>query len=215
MSSVGNARPQSTTTMVSSYSKAVIFIPICSRPPNGIMRTFGLELVSASTFFALGVLAGFSFLAERSALSARSAFAGFSAFSPRTARSVRAGFSVFSALAAVLRVPLGVFGFLSSCVFSFSEDSAPSARFGAAVLGLLGPLLRLFRAGRSLFSSFAPSFTGAPPASFPVPAVFRSFSAFCCASCFASTAGAATFCSATFFLETNSASSASTDFASC
>jgi len=192
--------------MVSSYSKAVIFIPICSRPPNGIMRTFGLELVSASTFFALGVLAGFSFLAERSALTV---------FSALSARSVRAGFSVFSALAAVLRVPLGVFGFLSSCVFSFSEDSAPSARFGAAVLGLLSPLLRLFRAGRSLFSSFAPSFTGAPPASFPIPAVFRSFSAFCCASCFASTAGAATFCSATFFLETNSASSASTDFASC
>ena len=37
MSSSGNDIPQSTTIMLSSYSKAVIFIPICSRPPRGII----------------------------------------------------------------------------------------------------------------------------------------------------------------------------------
>ena len=42
MSSSGNARPQSTTTMLSSYSKAVMFIPICSSPPSGI--TFSLDV---------------------------------------------------------------------------------------------------------------------------------------------------------------------------
>ena len=37
MSSSGNDIPQSTTIMLSSYSKAVIFIPICSRPPRGMI----------------------------------------------------------------------------------------------------------------------------------------------------------------------------------
>ena len=32
MSSSGNASPQSTTMILSSYSKTVMFIPICSRP---------------------------------------------------------------------------------------------------------------------------------------------------------------------------------------
>ena len=37
MSSSGNASPQSTTMILSSYSKTVMFIPICSRPPSGII----------------------------------------------------------------------------------------------------------------------------------------------------------------------------------
>ena len=107
------------------------------------MRTFGLELVSASTFFALETLAGFSLFTGRSALAgfsvlaARSGFAGFSAFSPRAARSPLAGLSAFSVPAAALRLALVVLGFLSSCVFSFSEGSASSSRFGAVFLGLL------------------------------------------------------------------------------
>src|SRR5699024_11545980 len=36
-SSSGKDRPQSTTTILSSYSKAVMFMPICSRPPSGII----------------------------------------------------------------------------------------------------------------------------------------------------------------------------------
>ena len=201
--------------MVSSYSKAVIFIPICSRPPNGMMRTFGLELVSASTFFALETLAGFSLFTGRSALAgfsvlaARSGFAGFSAFSPRAARSPLAGLSAFSILAAALRLALVVLGFLSSCVFSFSEGSASSSRFGAVFLGLLGPLLRVFLTGRSFFSSCVSSEAALPPSSAAL-AVFCAFSTFCFAS-----AGTFTLCAASFLRETNSASSASTDFASC
>ena len=41
MSSSGNARPQSTTTMLSPYSNAVMFMPICSRPPSGMIRREG------------------------------------------------------------------------------------------------------------------------------------------------------------------------------
>ena len=42
ISSSGKASPQSTTTMLSSYSNAVIFIPICSRPPSGMI--FNLDV---------------------------------------------------------------------------------------------------------------------------------------------------------------------------
>ena len=42
ISSSGNDKPQSTTIIPSLYSNAVMFIPICSSPPNGI--TFILEL---------------------------------------------------------------------------------------------------------------------------------------------------------------------------
>ncbi len=37
ISSSGKDRPQSTTTILSSYSKAVMFIPICSSPPSGMI----------------------------------------------------------------------------------------------------------------------------------------------------------------------------------
>ena len=40
ISSSGKARPQSSTIILSSYSKAVIFIPICSNPPRGMIRSF-------------------------------------------------------------------------------------------------------------------------------------------------------------------------------
>ena len=40
MSSSGKERPQSTTTMLSPYSKAVIFRPICSSPPRGMIFSF-------------------------------------------------------------------------------------------------------------------------------------------------------------------------------
>ncbi len=39
ISSSGNDKPQSTTMMESSNSNAVIFIPICSNPPKGIIFT--------------------------------------------------------------------------------------------------------------------------------------------------------------------------------
>lgn len=42
ISSLGNANPQSTTIILSSHSMAVIFIPICSNPPRGIILTFVL-----------------------------------------------------------------------------------------------------------------------------------------------------------------------------
>ena len=47
-SSAGNDRPQSTTTILSSYSKAVMFIPICSKPPRGII--FSLDALIFSFF---------------------------------------------------------------------------------------------------------------------------------------------------------------------
>ena len=40
MSSPGKAMPQSTITMLSSYSKAVMFMPICSKPPKGMIFSF-------------------------------------------------------------------------------------------------------------------------------------------------------------------------------
>ena len=49
ISSSGKDRPQSTTIILSSYSKAVMFIPICSRPPRGI--TLRLETDSVCFFF--------------------------------------------------------------------------------------------------------------------------------------------------------------------
>ena len=50
ISSLGKASPQSTTIMLSSYSNAVMFIPICSSPPSGIIFIFLLA------FFALPLL---------------------------------------------------------------------------------------------------------------------------------------------------------------
>ena len=51
MSSSGNASPQSTTIILSSDSKAVMFIPICSRPPNGITLT-----VPSFSFFKINTV---------------------------------------------------------------------------------------------------------------------------------------------------------------
>ena len=44
ISSSGKESPQSTTTILSSYSKAVMFIPICSRPPSGMILSFEDDL---------------------------------------------------------------------------------------------------------------------------------------------------------------------------
>src|SRR5699024_3660806 len=49
MSSSGKESPQSTTTILSSNSKAVMFIPICSSPPRGMIRNF--ELLIFLKFF--------------------------------------------------------------------------------------------------------------------------------------------------------------------
>src|SRR6202020_3001571 len=40
MSAVGKRRPVSTTTMRSSYSTTVMFLPISPRPPSGRTRSF-------------------------------------------------------------------------------------------------------------------------------------------------------------------------------
>ena len=48
MSSSGNATPQSTTIISSPYSKAVMFIPILSSPPSGIILTLGSEFLGKS-----------------------------------------------------------------------------------------------------------------------------------------------------------------------
>ena len=172
-----------------------------------MMRTFGLEVVSARTFFAFGALTGFSLFAGRSALAFLSVLAGL------------------SARAAAPRVPLAVRGFLSSCCLPSSKPSAPSSFFGALAsvfLGLLGPLPRLFLTGRSCRSEPFSSCTASDfPSSFPFAFCAGSsdffVSAACPASCFVSCTGALfTFCAAaSFFLETNSASSARTDFSSC
>ena len=53
MSSPGKASPQSTTMMLSSYSKAVMFIPICSRPPNGMIFSLPLPSFLPSRPFCL------------------------------------------------------------------------------------------------------------------------------------------------------------------
>src|SRR3972149_5698781 len=41
ISSSGNIRPQSTTTMSSPHSMAIIFLPISPRPPRGMTRNVG------------------------------------------------------------------------------------------------------------------------------------------------------------------------------
>ena len=53
MSSPGKASPQSTTMMLSSYSKAVMFIPICSRPPNGMIFSLPFPSFFPSRAFCL------------------------------------------------------------------------------------------------------------------------------------------------------------------
>ena len=52
MSSLGNASPQSIMMMLSPYSMAVMFIPICSSPPRGIILTLQ-SAVSFFTFFTI------------------------------------------------------------------------------------------------------------------------------------------------------------------
>jgi hypothetical protein len=49
ISSAGKDNPQSTTIILSSYWKAVMFIPICSRPPKGMI--FRPEALLFSFFF--------------------------------------------------------------------------------------------------------------------------------------------------------------------
>ena len=49
ISSAGKDNPQSTTIILSSYWKAVMFIPICSRPPKGMI--FRPETLLFSFFF--------------------------------------------------------------------------------------------------------------------------------------------------------------------
>ena len=51
ISSSGNDNPQSTTIILSSYSKAVIFIPICSNPPSGMILS--LPVFCFSVFFKI------------------------------------------------------------------------------------------------------------------------------------------------------------------
>ena len=57
ISSVGNSSPQSTTIISSSYSKTVIFFPISSIPPNGIIFIDGfLNLKSSLLVIDLSLL---------------------------------------------------------------------------------------------------------------------------------------------------------------
>ena len=51
ISSSGKANPQSTTTILFPYSKAVMFIPICSRPPSGTI----LSTLPPLFFFAKSI----------------------------------------------------------------------------------------------------------------------------------------------------------------
>ena len=51
ISSSGKERPQSTTTILSSYSKAVMFMPICSRPPKGMIFSLEPPLFTCFVFF--------------------------------------------------------------------------------------------------------------------------------------------------------------------
>ncbi len=50
ISSVGNSSPQSTTMISLSYSKTVIFFPISSIPPKGIIFIEGLLNLNSSLF---------------------------------------------------------------------------------------------------------------------------------------------------------------------
>ena len=61
ISSLGNASPQSITIMLSPYSMAVMFIPICSSPPRGIILTLQFS-VSFFTFFTIHNLFLFFFI---------------------------------------------------------------------------------------------------------------------------------------------------------
>jgi len=53
ISSVGNSIPQSTTIISSPYSNTVIFFPISSIPPNGIIFKFGFLNLNSSLFTKL------------------------------------------------------------------------------------------------------------------------------------------------------------------
>ena len=115
MSSLGKAMPQSTTMIVSLHSKAVMFMPICSRPPSGIILTFAFG--SKRMLPARGSLARFK-------SSASWPFASF--FLPRRGSALRRGLrgSAFSAFRG-----FSLRGFLPLAVFSFS---LPPSVFSAA-----------------------------------------------------------------------------------
>ena len=91
ISSSGNAIPQSTTMMLSLYSKAVMFIPICSRPPRGMIRM-------CSDFFCLVFLEpleGVFWVLRRFAVCSPACSGSFSAGSGSfTVRAFRGSFMV-------------------------------------------------------------------------------------------------------------------------
>lgn len=62
MSSLGKMLPQSTTTMSSSYSKTVMFLPISSTPPRLTIR----RRLAGCAAFVLGVIPSLSFKRFRS-----------------------------------------------------------------------------------------------------------------------------------------------------
>ena len=131
MSSSGNDNPQSTTMILSSYSKAVIFIPICSNPPSGMILSFEecsfcFKSFPPSLFFPLF----FTFTVSADALLVFfSALTFFSAFPPFSSFSTAS--SVFFFLAVVFfRAGLRA-GFFSATAFSIV--SVISLRFSSAV----------------------------------------------------------------------------------
>ena len=54
ISSSGNIRPQSMTTISSPYSKTYMFLPISPTPPSGMMRS-GWSLVRVASVSLVGV----------------------------------------------------------------------------------------------------------------------------------------------------------------
>ena len=69
ISSSGNDCPQSTTTILSLNSNAVIFIPICSKPPRGMILIFAsLAIFLSTSYLVLSVHK--SFMAYRAPKSA-------------------------------------------------------------------------------------------------------------------------------------------------
>ena len=138
ISSSGKDNPQSTTTILSPYSNAVIFIPICSKPPNGmIFKLSSNEMLSfflAGAFLVLTLLVAFFSVVS---VSFSVAFVVLAVVFPATAFVVvffAAGF-----------LPLVVF-FSSAVSFFFSELSVVcvalrTTRFAFAIPSLNKPSL--------------------------------------------------------------------------
>ena len=126
MSSLGNAMPQSTTMMLSPYSKAVMFMPICSRPPRGMI--FTVADASVLIFLDFPSFAGFSTEAisdfsSFAFFSFGSFFAGLAALiSSRISALIcfQSAFSGFASLICFFSV-FAVFLCFGSCFFCFGS----------------------------------------------------------------------------------------------